>query len=75
MSTSRLEVLTGHLQAPIKSVSSFHGGKVFECIHSMSRAPITTHVLDTALGKPAAGVPITLSYCQDADGWTPIGAG
>ncbi len=24
------------------------------------RAPITTHVLDTALGKPAAGVPLVL---------------
>jgi 5-hydroxyisourate hydrolase len=26
----------------------------------MSRSPITTHVLDTALGKPAAGVELVL---------------
>jgi 5-hydroxyisourate hydrolase len=27
-------------------------------------SPITTHVLDTALGKPAAGVPVQLSLLQ-----------
>jgi 5-hydroxyisourate hydrolase len=27
-------------------------------------SPITTHVLDTALGKPAAGVPVQLSVLQ-----------
>ena len=32
---------------------------------------LSTHVLDTALGRPAAGVPITLAR---ADG-TPLGAG
>jgi 5-hydroxyisourate hydrolase len=26
----------------------------------MSQSPITTHILDTALGRPAAGVPISL---------------
>ena len=26
----------------------------------MNRAPITTHVLDTAAGRPAAGIPVTL---------------
>lgn len=33
----------------------------------MSTSPITTHVLDTARGKPAEGVPISLSK-RDADG-------
>lgn len=28
----------------------------------MSGGPITTHVLDTALGKPAAGVPVELRH-------------
>ena len=38
----------------------------------MSR--ITTHVLDIALGRPAAGVPIVLER-QDADGaWRPLGS-
>ena len=30
----------------------------------MSASPITTHVLDTARGRPAAGVPITLAVQQ-----------
>lgn len=37
-------------------------------------ASITTHVLDTALGRPAAGVPITLDMRQGSD-WARIGAG
>ncbi|MCT4701004.1 hydroxyisourate hydrolase [Enterobacteriaceae bacterium H20N1] len=35
---------------------------------------LSTHVLDTALGKPAAGVAIRLEY-QFADGWEIIGEG
>ncbi|HEY1580882.1 MAG TPA: hydroxyisourate hydrolase [Terracidiphilus sp.] len=35
----------------------------------MSR--ISTHVLDTVLGKPAAGVPVILEK-QDHQGWTEI---
>lgn len=35
---------------------------------------ITTHVLDTARGRPAAGVPIVLER-QDGDGWTRLGDG
>jgi 5-hydroxyisourate hydrolase len=35
---------------------------------------ITTHVLDTAVGRPAAGVPVTLELAAD-DGWRTIGAG
>jgi len=39
------------------------------------RPPITTHVLDTARGCPAAGVPIRL-YKRENDGlWVPLGAG
>ncbi len=38
---------------------------------------ITTHVLDTALGRPAAGVPITLERAAggDVSAWTAVGAG
>jgi 5-hydroxyisourate hydrolase len=32
----------------------------------MSRSPITTHVLDTALGRPAAGVAVVLQRADDA---------
>lgn len=35
---------------------------------------ITTHVLDTALGKPAAGIAVRLERKEDA-GWVAIGAG
>ncbi|MDP2505893.1 MULTISPECIES: hydroxyisourate hydrolase [unclassified Oceanobacter] len=35
---------------------------------------ITTHVLDTALGKPGIAIPVTLSR-QEQDSWTPVSAG
>ena len=35
-------------------------------------SPITTHVLDTAQGRPAAGVPVTLEHGPD---WTEVGSG
>lgn len=37
-------------------------------------SPITTHVLDTAAGRPAAGVPISLSLMTD-EGWKTVGEG
>jgi 5-hydroxyisourate hydrolase len=36
---------------------------------------ITTHVLDTSLGRPAAGVPVTLDAREGASGWKQIGRG
>jgi 5-hydroxyisourate hydrolase len=36
---------------------------------------ISTHVLDTALGKPAAGVPVSLDRVDSAGILTQIGAG
>jgi 5-hydroxyisourate hydrolase len=35
---------------------------------------ITTHVLDTAAGRPAAGVPVTLET-RSKDGWLELGRG
>ena len=40
----------------------------------MTRSHITTHVLDTAAGRPAAGVGVTLWSRQDGD-WEQIGEG
>ncbi len=37
-------------------------------------SPITTHVLDTSTGKPASGVPITLSR-KENDHWNIVGSG
>lgn len=36
---------------------------------------ITTHVLDTALGRPAAGVPISLEHQVAGGGWQKVSAG
>ena len=36
---------------------------------------ITTHVLDTSRGRPAAGVPVELEARDGAGAWRPIGRG
>jgi 5-hydroxyisourate hydrolase len=36
---------------------------------------ITTHVLDTSLGKPAAGVPVVLEVEEVGTGWKHVGRG
>jgi 5-hydroxyisourate hydrolase len=36
---------------------------------------ITTHVLDTAIGRPAAGVPVTLERRADDGKWDHVGRG
>lgn len=35
---------------------------------------ITTHVLDTSVGRPAVGVPVLLEV-REGDGWTHVGSG
>lgn len=40
----------------------------------MNPSPITTHVLDTAKGKPASGLAVTLEF-RDSGGWTVLGRG
>ena len=35
---------------------------------------ITTHILDTSLGRPAAGVPVTLEHSTNG-GWHRVGSG
>lgn len=39
-----------------------------------ARSPITTHVLDTASGRPAAGIEVTLEIA-DGDGWRGLASG
>lgn len=36
---------------------------------------ITTHVLDTSLGKPAAGIKVSLEALSAGDGWRQVGFG
>ena len=38
-------------------------------------SPITTHVLDTSLGRPGAGVGVTLQERDAAGAWKNIGSG
>ena len=38
-------------------------------------SPITTHVLDTSLGQPAAGVPVTLEIRTGEEKWKELGRG
>ncbi|MCH7497500.1 MAG: hydroxyisourate hydrolase [Candidatus Marinimicrobia bacterium] len=35
-------------------------------------SPLTTHVLDTAAGRPAAGIAIQLARLDDAEQWQPL---
>ncbi|GGF17067.1 hydroxyisourate hydrolase [Subtercola lobariae] len=37
----------------------------------MTRSHVTSHVLDSTLGKPAEGVPIALHSCADGE-WMPV---
>lgn len=39
-----------------------------------AKSPITTHVLDTAAGRPASGVPVRLGRVT-GDGFQPLAAG
>ena len=38
-------------------------------------SPITTHILDIAVGKPAAGIPVVLDFKTHAAGWQTVGEG
>ena len=42
---------------------------------SAARSPITTHVLDIALGQPARGLAMTLEVQDGAGAWTELAAG
>ena len=39
------------------------------------KSPITTHVLDTARGCPAQGIPTTLEHLSPSDGWVQLARG
>jgi 5-hydroxyisourate hydrolase len=37
-------------------------------------SPISTHVLDASLGKPAAGVPVQLERLESSGSWVQLGS-
>jgi 5-hydroxyisourate hydrolase len=39
------------------------------------KSPITTHVLDTALGKPAGGILVTLEKQRGGEAWEELATG
>ena len=39
------------------------------------KSPITTHVLDTAQGQPAANIHVVLEVRQTQDSWETVGEG
>ena len=39
------------------------------------KSPITTHVLDTSQGRPAAGVPAVLAIREPSGAWRDLGLG
>src|SRR3954468_17110671 len=41
----------------------------------MPRSPITTHVLDTTKGKPAAKIAVTLDAIEPGGQWRSVGSG
>lgn len=41
----------------------------------MTRGPITTHVLDTHRGRPAAGIGVRLEHLTGDDAWREIATG
>ncbi|XP_076032351.1 5-hydroxyisourate hydrolase [Oratosquilla oratoria] len=67
MSSQRLEVLQSHLGRIKKT-----GTPVLSATSSgtMTGNPITSHVLDTATGKPAANLGLSLHKQSDSLSWT-----
>eukprot|EP00040_Diaphanoeca_grandis_P001200 m.17745 g.17745 ORF g.17745 m.17745 type:complete len:141 (+) comp11657_c0_seq2:52-474(+) len=65
MSSVRLQTITNHIQQVSEN-----------SVNSMAqKSPITTHILDTALGKPGAGVNVSL-WQQTSEGqWGAVGQG
>ncbi|XP_044363103.1 uric acid degradation bifunctional protein TTL isoform X2 [Triticum aestivum] len=80
--SDRMRIIGAHLGA----LSQLSANKAPEITGSSNRTrpPITTHVLDTALGSPAAGIEVHLEMWKDASstpafdnkefkGWTTLG--
>ena len=74
------------IEAHLGALSQLSANKAPEITGSSNRTrpPITTHVLDTALGSPAAGIEVHLEMWKDASstpafdnkefkGWTTLG--
>mmetsp|Transcript_18092 Transcript_18092/g.31223 ORF Transcript_18092/g.31223 Transcript_18092/m.31223 type:complete len:158 (-) Transcript_18092:95-568(-) len=79
---SRLGCVLRHLRPDSKASPSISepAGTVSAANTRMIRSPITTHCLDTAVGRPARNLLISLEYCESIDsssgfGFTELGRG
>jgi 5-hydroxyisourate hydrolase len=54
--SQRIEALSNHLKA------SATQKQISKAMSTDRKPPITCHVLDTTIGKPAASIPVTLTY-------------
>ena len=67
----RVKTVAAHIAVRISHpLGSFHSLQP----PTGARSPITTHILDTARGKTAANVPLSL-HRMTGDNWTLINAG
>ena len=70
----RVEKLQRHLEinTPKNNSEIISSSTIKTTTMQKSRAPITSHVLDTTLGVPAFGVPIRLYFHQNGE-WVQLG--
>lgn len=64
MMAARLNVIAGHFNPLLKENN----------MATRRRSPVTSHVLDVALGKPAQGVPLELAIFSGSS-WITVGTG
>ena len=75
---NRLKVYKSHLQmSKVNAMFYVYVDDVSVALQSAGqRSPVTTHVLDTARGRPAGSVPVEISVLSEQDGsWTVLGSG
>eukprot|EP00731_Ephydatia_muelleri_P030706 Em0022g220a len=63
---ARLNTIAGHVNPGLREAPNH--------MTTQRRSPITSHVLDVALGKPARGVPLELAIYSD-NSWITVGRG
>ncbi|XP_070553947.1 5-hydroxyisourate hydrolase-like [Ptychodera flava] len=64
MSSDRLERIAGHIEVEGRHKLTLHPRDM-----AGAQSPLTTHVLDTATGKPAANLAIRLLYRRNENEW------
>ncbi|XP_077984870.1 5-hydroxyisourate hydrolase-like [Glandiceps talaboti] len=74
MSCNRLNTIVGHLQRSQPGDQS-HQPRLEVCDMAGQQSPLTTHVLDTASGRPASNLEINLHYQTSDRQWQKLSSG